>query len=197
MVELVADIPDAEAGALADLVVFETFVIFERNESTVVFGEFGNQSLEGRDGIELAEHLAGIRIMALKFAFVIDRRLALVIADVAEGEISHAAEKPCSRVYYLVPVGVQFQKRVLDEILSGFSLADEAMGIAEEWGFLCVEDLPKRGLILHGWFRMANGSQRYESGVSLKTGAGGDCVHESTGNESCDSRIKTRLVWFP
>jgi len=40
VMELVADVADAESGALADLVVFEAFVIFEGDELALVFVEF-------------------------------------------------------------------------------------------------------------------------------------------------------------
>ena len=60
VVEFVADVGDAEAGALADLVVFEVFVVFERDERAVVGIEFGNEELEGADGFEAAEGLFGV-----------------------------------------------------------------------------------------------------------------------------------------
>jgi hypothetical protein len=68
----------------------------------------------------------------------------------AEGEISEAAEEPGTRVDDFVPVGVEFEERVLDEILRGFALADQAVGIAEQRGFFRVEDLTECGFFLHG-----------------------------------------------
>jgi hypothetical protein len=60
VVEFVADVANGEAGALADLVVFEVFVVFEGDELAVVGIEFGNEELQGADGFEVAERLVGI-----------------------------------------------------------------------------------------------------------------------------------------
>ena len=60
VVEFVADVADGEAGALADLVVFEVFVVFQRDEVAVGGIEFGNEELEGADGFLAAEGLIGI-----------------------------------------------------------------------------------------------------------------------------------------
>lgn len=58
--EFVTNIADAEAGALADLIVFEVFVVFEGDELAVVGIEFGNEELKGADRFEAAEGLFGI-----------------------------------------------------------------------------------------------------------------------------------------
>lgn len=89
----------------------------------------------------LAKRLTGIWIVALKLIQIFNRSLTLVIADVTESKIPSAAEKPCARVSDLVPMGVEFDKRILDEVLSRFTLADKAVGIAQQWGFLRLEDL--------------------------------------------------------
>ena len=60
MVEFITDIADAEASALADLLVFEVFVVFEGDELAVVGIEFGDEELQGADGFEAAEGLFGI-----------------------------------------------------------------------------------------------------------------------------------------
>jgi hypothetical protein len=60
MVEFITDIADAEAGALADLFVFEVFVVFEGDELAVVGIEFGDEELQGADRFEAAESLFGI-----------------------------------------------------------------------------------------------------------------------------------------
>ena len=63
VVELVADVADGESGALADLLVFEVFVIFQRDEIAGVGVEFGDDEAEGAEGFEAAEGLVGFRVI--------------------------------------------------------------------------------------------------------------------------------------
>ena len=58
-VEFVADVADAEAGLLADFIVFELAVVFEVDELAVGAGEFGDEKLEGAEGFEFAEGVFG------------------------------------------------------------------------------------------------------------------------------------------
>ena len=50
VVELVAHVSDAESGALADLVVFKVFVVFEFQEGPVLVPEFGQEEADGSRG---------------------------------------------------------------------------------------------------------------------------------------------------
>ena len=130
--EFVTDVADAEAGALADLVVFEVFVVFQRDELAVVGIEFGNEELEGADGFEAAERLFGIGRVALEIVAGVDGGFAFMVAEVVEGEVVDGAEKPGARVADVFPVGVEFEKCLLDEVFGGFPLTDQAVGVSEQ-----------------------------------------------------------------
>ncbi len=132
VVEFVADVADAEAGALADLVVFEAFVVFERNERLIVLVEFGDEELEGADGFEFAEGLFGIGRLAFPFAAGFEGGFAFVIAEVVEGEISDGAEEPGAGIGDIFPMFVKSEESLLHEVLRRFPLADEAVGVAQE-----------------------------------------------------------------
>jgi len=132
VVEFVTDIADAEAGALADLFVFEVFVVFKRDELAVVGVEFGNEELEGADGFEAAERLFGIGREALEIVGGVDGGFAFVVAEVVESEVVDRAEKPGARVADIFPVGVEFKEGVLNEVFGGFPLADQAVGISKQ-----------------------------------------------------------------
>ena len=85
--------------------------------------ELGDEELEGADGFEFAEGLLGIGGRAFPLAVGVHRGFALVVAEVAEGEIAGAAEEPGARVGDVFPVGVEFEEGVLDDILGGLALA--------------------------------------------------------------------------
>jgi len=73
-----------------------------------------------------------------------------VVAEVAEGEIAGAAEEPGPRMGDFFPVGVEFEEGVLNDVFRGLALAEQAVGVAEQHGFLRVEDLAECGFGLHG-----------------------------------------------
>jgi hypothetical protein len=79
-----------------------------------------------------------------------------MIAEVAEGEIAGAAEEPGAGMGDFLPMGVQFEKGVLDDIFGSFALAQKSVGVAEQWGFFRVEDLPECGFCLHRVLRRAD-----------------------------------------
>jgi hypothetical protein len=112
-----------------------------------------------------------------------------VVAEVVEGEVADGFEEPGARVGDVVPVGVEFEEGVLDEVLGGLPLADESVGEAEQRGFLRFEDLSECGFVLHGVSEREN---RIASGISLGTGAGGLGFHDSARAFSCLSPIKTQ-----
>jgi hypothetical protein len=64
-----------------------------------------------------------------------------VIAEVVEGEIADGAEEPGAGMGDVFPVGMEFEKGFLDEVLGGFPLADESVGVSKQRGFLGFEDL--------------------------------------------------------
>ena len=74
----------------------------------------------------------GIGGGAFPFAGGIHGSFAFVVAEVGEGEVSDAAEEPGARVDDFVPVCVEFEEGILDEVFRGFALADEAVGVAEQ-----------------------------------------------------------------
>jgi hypothetical protein len=175
VVEFVADVADGEAGALADLVVFEVFVVFEGNELAVGGIEFGDEELEGADGFEVAEGLVGIGRVAGEFMDEFGVDFALVVAEVVEGEVADGTKEPGAGVGDVFPVGVEFEKGFLDEVFGGLPLADEAAGVAEQRGFLRFEDLPECRFFLHG---VSKRDHRIASGISPRRGAGGLGFHE-------------------
>ena len=109
----------------------------------------------------------------MKFLAFGDRNLAFVVADVAEGEIAGATKKPGARIDDLVPMGLKFHERVLDDVFCGFPLAEQAVGVTEQRGFFRLEDLPECGLFLHGFSGLADRNHRAASGISRGAGAGG------------------------
>ena len=50
VVEFIAHVSDAESGALADLVVFEVFVVLEFQEGPVLVPEFGQEEPSAASG---------------------------------------------------------------------------------------------------------------------------------------------------
>ena len=132
MVEFIADVADGEAGVLADLVVFEVVVVFEGNEHAVGGIEFADEELEGAEGFEAAECFFGIRGVGLVFLVRVDGGFAAVVTEVVEGEVADGAEQPGTGIGDILPVGVEFEERLLDEVLCGFPLADQAEGVAEQ-----------------------------------------------------------------
>ncbi len=149
--------------------------------------------MESADGFEAADDMFGIRGVALPFMAVVERGFAFVVADVVDLEVSDTAEKPSARVFDVVPMGVEFHKRILNEVFGSLPLADETMGIAEQWGFLRFEDLPECRFFLHGGSKR---DHRIASGISLDPGAGGRGFHESARAFSCLSSIKTQPADF-
>lgn len=142
--KFVADIADAEAGALADLVVFEVFVVFERDEMAVGGIEFGNEELQCAEGFEFAERLVGFGGVALKIIGGVDRCFAFVVAEVVECEVADGAEKPRARIGDVFPMRVEFEKNILHQVFGGFPLTHEAVSVAQQWRFLRRENLEKR-----------------------------------------------------
>lgn len=175
VMEFVADVADGKASALADLVVFEVFVVFEGNEVAVGGVEFGDEKLEGADGFQTAEGLVGIGGVAFPIVGGVDGGFAFVVAEVVEGEVADGAEEPGSWVGDVVPVGVEFEECFLDEVFGGFPLADESVGVAEQWGFLRFEHLAECGFFLHGCSKR---NHRMVPGLSPRRGAGGEGFHE-------------------
>jgi len=132
-VKFVTNIAYREAGALADLIIFEVFVIFEGDELAFVGVEFGNEELQGADGFEPSKGCIGLGGAALDIFGVFDRSFVFAVADVIEGEVANRSEKPCSRVGDVIPVGVELQESILNEVLGGFPLANETIGETEQW----------------------------------------------------------------
>ncbi len=183
--EFIPDVADAEAGALADLVVFQTIVVFQGDEFSVVFVEFGDEQLQRAERLELAERLAGIIFVVLKFLRIGDGSLALVVANVAEREIAGAAKNPSTRIGNLVPMRLEFHECVLDDVLCRFPLTEQTVGVAEQRRFLRLENLPECGLFLHGFSGLADRNDRAAAGISRGVGAGGLVFHEAAGAGSC------------
>lgn len=191
--EFVADVADAEAGALADLVVFEVFVVFEGDEHAVIGVEFGDEELQGADGFEAAERLLGIWRVALPLVAGVDGSFTAMVTEVVEGEVSDRAEQPGAGVADILPVRVEFDERVLDEVLGGFPLAYQSVGVSEQCGFLRFENLPECRFVLHG---ISKRDHRIASGISPRMGAGGGCFHDLARAGSCSSSIKTQTAEF-
>jgi len=194
VVEFVAYVSDREAGAFADLIVFEIFVVLEGDEIAVGGIEFGDEELEGADGFLAAEGLIGIGRIAFPIVRGVDGGFAFVVSEVVEGEVSDGAEKPGAGIGDVFPVGVEFEERFLDEVFGGLPLADEAVGVAEQRGFLRFEDLPECRFFLHG---VSKRDHRIASGISPRMGAGGQGFHESARAGSCFSLMKTQGRNFP
>ena len=112
----------------------------------------------------------------MPFMAVVERGFTFVVAEVVEGEVVDAAEQPSTGIFDIRPVGVEFEESLLDEVFGGFPLADEAVGIAEQWGFLRCENLVEGGFLLH---RVSQQEYRFASGFSLGPGSGGLGFHES------------------
>jgi hypothetical protein len=125
---------------------------------------------------------------------VVERGFAFVIADVVEGEIADGSEKPGAGIFDIVPVGVEFEKSFLDEVFGGLPLANKSVGIAKQWGFLILEDLPESEFHLH---RISEQEHGIASGINLGKGAGGLSFHESARAGSCYSPMKTQPADFP
>jgi hypothetical protein len=53
-----------------------------------------------------------------------------------------------------VPVGVEFEEGVLDEVFRRLPLADQSVGEAQQRGFLRLEDLAE------GWFALGGVSKQ-------------------------------------
>ncbi|MEN9974962.1 MAG: hypothetical protein RLZZ282_968 [Verrucomicrobiota bacterium] len=98
-----------------------------------------------------------------------------MVTQVIEGEVMNGAKEPGARVGDIFPLGVEFEKRVLDEILCDFVLADQAVGVAKERGFLDGENLLERGLILD---RIAERNRRLNGGFRLRMGTEGQGFHD-------------------
>ena len=194
VVEFVADVSDGESGTLADLIVFEVLVVLEGDELAVVGIEFGNEELEGADGFEFADGLLWIGGIGGEVVEEFGSGFALVVAEVVEGEVSDAAEEPGAGVGDVFPVGVEFDEGFLDEVFGRLALADEAVGVAEQWGFLRLEDLSECRFFLHGGSKR---DHRIASGISPGLGAGGLDFHESARAGLCGSQGKTRGQAFP
>ena len=82
VVEFVAYVSDREAGAFADLIVFEIFVVLEGDEIAVGGIEFGDEELEGADGFLAAEGLIGIGRIAFPIVRGVDGGFAFVVSEV-------------------------------------------------------------------------------------------------------------------
>ena len=143
VVEFIADVADTEAGALADLIVFEAVPVFEGNKGAVIFVELGDEQLQGSDGFEFSEDLFGAGIRAFPFAVGVHGSFPLMVAEMTESEIADAAEKPGARVDHFLPMRMKLEEGVLDEIFRGFALADQAMGKSEQWRFFRDKHLPE------------------------------------------------------
>ena len=91
-------------------------------------------------------------------------RFALVIAEVVEGEIADGAVEPCLRMGDLLPVRMEPEEGLLDEVFRGFPTAGQAVGEAQQGAFFRLEDLPEARFLLahrggrqhlrdfnHGW----------------------------------------------
>ena len=124
----------------------------------------------------------------------IERGFAFVIADVVEGEIADGFEEPGAGIFDIVPMGVEFEKSFLDEVLGGLPLANKSVGVAEQWGFLILEDLPEGGFHRH---RISEQEHRIASGINLGKGAGSLSFHESARAGSCFSPMKTQPAHIP
>jgi hypothetical protein len=70
-----------------------------------------------------------------------DGSSAFVVAYVVKGEVADTAEQPRARGFDLVPEGVEPHERILNDVLSGLALPEDAEGVTQESGFLGVEYL--------------------------------------------------------
>jgi hypothetical protein len=90
-----------------------------------------------------------IRRVGIPLVCGIHGNFVAMIAKVAEGEVAGAAEQPSAGVGHMIPVGVELEEGVLDEVFCGFALPYEALGVTEQRRFLCFEDLAECGFGLH------------------------------------------------
>ncbi len=107
-------------------------MVFEGDERAVSGVEFGDEELEGADGFEAAKRLFGVGRVALPFVAGVDGGFAAVVTEVVEGEVADGAEQPGAGIGDILPVGVEFEKRLLDKVLRGFPLADQTVGVTEQ-----------------------------------------------------------------
>lgn len=133
--KFVADVADGETGLEANLFVFEALFVFETDEGLVGFREFGEEEPEGTECFKMAEVDVRGRIKVESI-----RRWGIGvmgrIADVVESEVADGAVEPRFWGIDLIPVGVEFEESVLNEIFGGLSLFDEAESEVEKIGFL-------------------------------------------------------------
>lgn len=147
MMELVADVPDTETGALADLVVFEVLVVFQLDELPVVFAEFRQEEADGPRGFEPGEVPVGAAGVIRRIRHLVPG-FPLVIAEVIQGEISDRAVKPGFRVGDLLPVRMEPEEGLLDEVFRGFPPAGQTVGEAQQGALFRLEDLSESGFLL-------------------------------------------------
>ena len=81
-----------------------------------------------------------------------------------EGEIADAAEEPGAGTFDFLPVGVEPEEGILDDVLGSLAVACESMSETEERRFLGIEYLAESGLFLHGSGFMGRGNYRDGSG---------------------------------
>ena len=143
--EFVTDVGNGEVGLAGDFFVAEAGDVFEGDEGFVGFGESCDEELEGADGFEFPHGGIGIEGWSFKFHGVLrmgfDGSRAFVVANVVEGEVADAAEQPGAGGFDLVPEGVEPHERVLNNVLGGLALPEDAEGVTQESGFLGVEYL--------------------------------------------------------
>lgn len=140
VMKLVADVANREAGAVADLFVFEILLVFELQEGAILLWQLGQEQPDG-PGCFLAGELP---VRGVIFVLSVGRffiGLPAMIAEVIESQIADRTIEPRPGMRDILPVGVEPEKGLLDEVFRSLPPAGQAVGKAQQRAFLGLEDL--------------------------------------------------------
>jgi hypothetical protein len=139
VVEPVADVADAEAGAFADFAVFEVFVVFQADQFLIGFIQFGDEESEMTFRFQFAQRFIGRFPGRRGFGGHFSDHFQPVIAPVIRGAIPNAPIQPRDRLPDIVPMLMQLEERVLDDLLRDLTSTDQPERIAKQLGLLRLE----------------------------------------------------------
>ena len=159
VVEPVADVADAEAGAFADFAVFEVFVVFQSDQFLIGFIQFGDEESEMTFRFQFAQSLIGRFPGRRGFGGNFSDHFQPVIAPVIRGSIPYAPIQPRDRFPDIVPMLMQLEERVLDDLLRDLASPDQPERVAKQLRLLRLEHRKQPRLRLGSPGRGTDGMQ--------------------------------------
>jgi hypothetical protein len=141
VMEFVADVSGAESGAFRDFPVFQVLHIFEAKQFLVRGLQLSDGESEMALCLESPESFIGSFTVGFWLTGGIADDLAFGIAVVIGGAVAHTAVEPGNWFAHFVPMGMELEEGVLDDLFSDLAATGQAVGVVEKFGFLGEENV--------------------------------------------------------